>query len=250
MQVRCFFQEGEAMKKCYIFAGNYGSGKTELSLNMALRLKEEGKTVLCDMDVVNPYFRSAEQRELLEAGGIRLIAPPFANTAVDVPALSAEVKAAFEYDFAIFDAGGDPVGAAALGGFRQDFERIRDAVTVYYVINARRPFQENVEDAVVMLRQIEANMRLSVDALINNTNLSKQTTAADLVRGEELCGQIARETGILTAFASGKPEVIEAYRRLGYSGKTMPLQIFTHPAWMDAEGFDANISLGVKRRDL
>ena len=73
------------MKRFNIFAGNYGSGKTEISLNTALRLAETRQTTLVDMDVVNPYFRSAENEELLKAHGVKLIAPPYANTNVDVP---------------------------------------------------------------------------------------------------------------------------------------------------------------------
>ena len=108
------------MKRFNIFAGNYGSGKTEISLNTALALAKDRKTTLVDMDVVNPYFRSAESEKLLADHGIRLIAPPYANTNVDVPVLSAEVMAAFESETAVFDAGGDPVGAAALGGLWQN----------------------------------------------------------------------------------------------------------------------------------
>ena len=78
------------MKKFIIFAGNYGSGKTELSLNTSIALAKKAKTALVDIDVVNPYFRSAESAELLEKNGVYLIAPPYANTNVDVPVLSAE----------------------------------------------------------------------------------------------------------------------------------------------------------------
>lgn len=106
------------LKKFIIIAGNYGSGKTEISLNLALAAAREGKrTMLLDMDIVNPYFRSSVKEEELEAEGIRVVKPCFANTTVDVPSLPAEIYSPFDLplDRAIFDAGGDPVGASALG---------------------------------------------------------------------------------------------------------------------------------------
>ncbi|MEG0356967.1 MAG: hypothetical protein RR580_04455, partial [Christensenellaceae bacterium] len=131
------------MKRFNIFAGNYGSGKTEISLNTALELRKDRRVTLVDMDTVNPYFRSAESAEMLKQHDIALIAPTFANTNVDVPAISAAVFGAFESENAIFDAGGDPVGAVALGGLFGYFMAVREQVMFYYVINARRPMQQN-----------------------------------------------------------------------------------------------------------
>jgi len=125
------------MKKLIIYAGNYGSGKTELSLNTAIHMAQRGDTALVDMDIVNPYFRSSEHVSMLGEHGIKLIKPPFANTTVDVPSLSAEIYSAFTYEYAVFDAGGDPVGAKALGGMREYFEEVREKVGFYYVVNAR-----------------------------------------------------------------------------------------------------------------
>ena len=161
------------MKKFNIFAGNYGSGKTELSLNTSIALAKKAKTALVDIDVVNPYFRSAESAELLEKNGVYLIAPPYANTNVDVPVLSAEVNAAFEYEAAVFDAGGDPVGAAALGGLLQKFQAVREDTMLYYVVNARRPLQRSADEIIEMMEQISARIRLSIDGIINNTNLGR-----------------------------------------------------------------------------
>lgn len=222
------------MIEACIYAGNYGSGKTELSLNTALEYAKKGRTVLCDLDIVNPYFRSAEHKKMLEDAGVRLIAPPFANTAVDVPALSAEVLAAFEYDYAVFDAGGDPVGASALGSYHDQFEKIRPELTFYYVINARRPLQLTADEAAEMLRQIEANARLSIDGLVNNTNLARETTAEDLAVGEERCEEISSRTGIPVAFASGTQEVIDEFVKDGFKGNVRVLQMYTRPDWLDA----------------
>lgn len=222
------------MTEACIFAGNYGSGKTELSLNTALAYAKRGRTALCDLDIVNPYFRSAEHKKMLEEAGVRTIVPPFANTSVDVPALSAEVLAAFEYDYAVFDAGGDPVGASVLGAYKDSFERIRPELQFLYVINARRPLQKSPEDAAEMLRQIETNARLRIDGLVNNTNLARETTPADLAYGAERCERISRLTQIPVVFTSGTQETINGYIEDGYRGAVRVLDIYTRPDWLDA----------------
>lgn len=221
------------MREAYIFAGNYGSGKTELSLNTALDLAAKGRTVLCDMDIVNPYFRSSEHKKRLEDAGVRLVSPPFANTGVDVPALSAEVMAAFEYDYAIFDAGGDPVGAAALGGFRPKFEQIRPQLRFYYVVNARRPFQADAQEAAEMLSQIQSAARLRIDGLVNNSNLARETTVADLEEGNRICHEITDLTGIPLALTTGEEDILRQYVGQGFEGRVQPIRIYTRPEWLD-----------------
>lgn len=226
--------EFDGIRYC-IFAGNYGSGKTELSLNLAVDMQKRGKeTALCDMDIVNPYFRSSEHRDMLTGRGIRLITPPFANTAVDVPALAAEVQAAFEYEFAVFDAGGDPVGAAAIGTCHERFEQDRDQTMFLYVVNARRPLQLQALEVAEMLRQIEEAAQMKVDGLVNNTNLARDTTWQDLEYGSELCQEVSQATGIPVQFTSGTPEVLAEYDAHGFKDETFPLTIYTRPDWLDA----------------
>lgn len=219
------------MKRFNIFAGNYGSGKTEISLNTALALAKKKQTTLVDMDVVNPYFRSAESGELLKQNGIRLIAPPYANTNVDVPVLSAEVMAAFEHETAVFDAGGDPVGAAALGGLLAKFDLHREDTMLYYVVNARRPLQQTADEIIEMMEQISARIRLKMDALINNTNLGRETKPEDLLHGQRICEQVSARTGLPIAYVSGKPEILEVFRK-EYELPEIPLSIYTFPEWL------------------
>lgn len=221
------------VKEAVIFAGNYGSGKTELALNTALEFAQRGRTVLCDMDIVNPYFRSAEHREMLENAGVHLIIPPSANTMVDLPALSPEVMSAFEYDYAVFDAGGDSVGATALGAYRQAFEALRPDLRFCLVVNARRPLQQTAPQIIELMRQIESNARLSVDEVINNTNLSRETTPEDLEYGHAVCAEVSEETGIPLAYTAGTGSVIESYLEEGGQGEVRRLEIYTRPEWLD-----------------
>ena len=97
-----------------ILVGHYGSGKTELALNMARSVRRAGmKTALVDLDIVNPFFRSAEQGAWLNEHDIRLLAPTFALTAVDIPALPAQILSVFSDNSlrTIFDVGGDDAAA-------------------------------------------------------------------------------------------------------------------------------------------
>ncbi|MEG2957750.1 MAG: hypothetical protein RR826_05735 [Christensenellaceae bacterium] len=220
------------MKRFNIFAGNYGSGKTEISLNTALELRKDRRVTLVDMDTVNPYFRSAESAEMLKQHDIALIAPTFANTNVDVPAISAAVFGAFESENAIFDAGGDPVGAVALGGLFGYFMAVREQVMFYYVINARRPMQQNAEEITEMLKQISARVRLKVDGLINNTNLGAQSSVQDLIDGAKICAKVSDMTGIPLLYTAGKPEILKEYKQTGFDGEMIPLTIYTWPEWL------------------
>ncbi len=224
------------MKRFNIFAGNYGSGKTEISLNTALKLAETQQVTLVDMDVVNPYFRSAENEALLARHGVKLIAPPYANTNVDVPVLSAEVMAAFESETAVFDAGGDPVGAAALGGLLQKFQPVREDTVFYYVVNARRPLQQTAGEIMDMMEQISARVRLRIDGLVNNTNLGRESSITDLLDGQKVCEEVSRKTGVPILYVSGKPEILAEFSNAGYKLPQIPLNIYTFPDWLvDAE---------------
>ena len=105
------------MKRVTLFCGHYGSGKTNIAVSYALRLRAEGKTVtVADLDIVNPYFRTKDSRADFEAAGIRLIASEYANSNVDIPALPSELYrvTAEREAYAVLDVGGDDRGALAL----------------------------------------------------------------------------------------------------------------------------------------
>lgn len=179
------------MGQLSIFVGHYGSGKTEVAVNYAIARRAD---VIADLDTVNPYFRTNDARKVLEERGIQVIAPHYAGTNVDIPALPAEVASAFIGKNAVLDVGGDDDGAAVLGRFH---EQIRSVTTeVYCVINAFRPDTATAEDCISMIRAIECASRLRVTALINNANLMEETTYRHIETGEALVRAVANETGI------------------------------------------------------
>ena len=180
-----------------VVAGHYGTGKTNLALNLALEAARRGRgSILVDMDIVNPYFRSSEYGALLERNGVRLIKPVFANTTLDTPVLPAELYSIFSAeDTDVFlDAGGDDVGATALGTVSRE---IRQAgYEMIYVVNRYRILSQRPEDTVVFLREIEAASHLTATAVVNNSHLGPKTEAADVFAAEDFGKEAARLCGL------------------------------------------------------
>ena len=193
-----------------IFTGNYGSGKTEIALNAALALKRSGaqQVMLADFDIINPYFRSALHRDLLESSGIEFLQPPYALTNVDMPVLSADVLSIFErHELQTFiDVGGDDTGAAAIGQFKRFFER--EGCDLLYVINALRPLSSNADDIISMLNEIAGRVHMLPSGLINNTNLQDETTAELLLDGQRVVEDVSKRTGIPVWGIGARPDII------------------------------------------
>lgn len=220
-------------KKYVIYAGNYGSGKTELSINTALDLAaRQKKTILVDMDIVNPYFRSSEHEAMLNEKGIQVVKPCFANTMVDVPSLPAEIFTPFDspIDHGIYDAGGDPVGAAALGQLAEKFQADWENTEFLYVINTFRPLQETAESVAEMLRLIEGTSKLKVTGLINNANLAVYTEPEMVRQGQEIVEQVSRMTGIPQKFTA----ILEEHAHFVDWGEVYPIRLFMWPEWLDS----------------
>ena len=193
--------------KYTVLAGNYGSGKTEISLNLAVRAAKEGKrTMLVDLDIVNPFFRSSEHEEYLKSLGILVVQPNFANTTVDIPSLPAEIYSAFDrpLDAVIFDVGGDPVGASALGILQDKFRQNMAQTEFLYVVNGARPLQETPEAVLEMMR-----------------------------RGEELVAALCAQTGLPKKCTAVLEELAE---KVQAEGEILPLHLYMRPAWLDENG--------------
>lgn len=178
-----------------IIAGHYGTGKTNIAVNLSEAIAKLGKKVcIVDFDIVNPYFRSADNVKELKALGVRTIIPEFANTNVDMPSLPKEYYSIFFTDeYSIVDVGGDSDGAVAIS---VDYDKYNKCgYTMYYVYNCYRPMIANPEDAYIMLKRIEQTSHLTFSGIINNSNLGAETTS-ELVKASfplaeklsELCG--------------------------------------------------------------
>ena len=165
-------------KRVTLFAGHYGSGKTNIAVNYALLLAGEGKKVcIADMDIVNPYFRTKDSAKVLADAGVDLISPKFANTNVDLPALPAESYRLVQDKsiYGIMDIGGDDRGAYALGRF-VPYLKEENNYRMIFVANAYRPLTRTPEDALEVMREIEEACGLKFTDIVNNANLGNETT--------------------------------------------------------------------------
>lgn len=170
-------------KRVTLLAGHYGSGKTNIAVNYAMYLKNLGKdVVIADLDIVNPYFRTRDSIDELTQAGVRLISSEFASTNVDLPALPQEVYSIFDKhgESAVMDIGGDDRGAYALGRYA-DFIKDENDYEMLFVFNKFRPLTPTAEDAIEIMREIEAACKISFTAIVNNSNLGSITTPEDVL---------------------------------------------------------------------
>ncbi len=216
-----------------VLVGNYGSGKTEISLNLALKLARRGeKVTLVDLDIVNPYFRSSERTELLEKESVKVYAPSFAMSTVDVPSLPADIQAVFadKSRRVIFDVGGDDTGAAALGQYKPYFDQ--DDVEVLFVVNAFRPLSGDADSVCDLMLRVAGRSRLSPTAVINNANVAWETEESDLVRGEELLHEVSTRMNLPIGYLCAKQDILDKLPD-HLSGERIAIDILMRPEWME-----------------
>ena len=218
--------------KYLVLTGNYGSGKTELALNLAVYFSRQYQTTLVDLDIVNPYFRSGEKSEEMRRAGIRMLMPTYAMTTVDIPALPAEIQSVFEVptDRVVFDVGGDDTGAAALGRFYPSFMAHREQTKMMFVINCMRPLTREADEIIDLAERIMNRGRLKIDMLVNNTNLADMTEPAMIENGEKVTLSCAEKLGVSEVITAGKKEILKKCR---LHTPVIPIKRYMAPEWMD-----------------
>ena len=201
-------------KRVTLLAGHYGSGKTNIAVNLAMKQKREGFDVtVADLDIVNPYYRTKDSEEELKAAGIPLISSPFANSNVDLPALPQELyRIVDETDtHMVVDIGGDDRGAYALGRFAQKLKDENDYEMIL-VINKYRPLTADEKDAVEIMKEIEEAGHLPFTAIVNNSNLGKETTAEDVLASVPYAEKMAKDTGLPLLLTTVREDLLPELR--------------------------------------
>ncbi len=217
------------MKRITIITGHYGSGKTNLAVNLAVKAAAEGKkAAIVDLDLVNPYFRTADFKELFEEKGIRMIAPDFANSNLDVPSIQFDVEQlAVSEDCLIIDVGGDDDGAVALGRYSEALLPFNQDIDMLYVVNQRRFFTASANEAIELMYQIENASRMKHTAVVNNTNLGDETTLDIIRQSADFAGKVAAKTGLPLAFTTCPEELCGEIS----DPDVFPVRVYVKPLW-------------------
>jgi len=220
-----------------VLVGHFGSGKTEIAINGALDLVRRGRRpVLVDLDVVKPYFRSRSARHVMRARGVRVIAPGGDNVYADLPVILPEIRTLLRDGLSqlILDAGGDPTGARVLGSLMDAI--VEQETDTLAVLNFRRPFTESVDDAVAMVRQIEAASRRAVTGVISNTHLMAETTPELVIEGYGMARETADRLGVRLAAVAVDEETLAVVEPDLFGCEVIALQRLVKPPFEVAGG--------------
>lgn len=218
------------MKRITVIAGHYGSGKSTFAANYAIDMSKKGEAVtVVDMDTVNPYYRTADLGDLFAENGVKLAAPRYAGTNLDVPILDFDIPALYaEGRNLVIDLGGDDAGAYPLGKFREFISQNRDEAEILYVVNFCRFLTQDPEEAEEILREIERACGLSATGIVNNSNLGFETDSEIIGSGRAKSEKISEITG-LPIFCHTLPLIpsCEGIDRAGY----YPLTVYIKNVW-------------------
>ena len=185
-------------KRLTLFAGHYGSGKTNIAVNYAISLAREGKQVcIADLDIVNPYFRTKDSAARLAEAGVTLISPQFANTNVDLPALPAEAYRLTQDKtiYGVMDIGGDDRGAYALGRYVPAMQE-EGNYRMVFVANCYRPLTATAQEALEVMREIETACGLQFTDIVNNSNLGPETTVETIMQSLDYIQSLSSLSGL------------------------------------------------------
>ncbi|MBQ2971286.1 MAG: hypothetical protein IJE16_01905 [Ruminococcus sp.] len=201
-------------KRITLLCGHYGSGKTNVAVNMALELKKQrDRVAIADLDIVNPYFRSKDSSTEFEDNGIRLICSEFANSNVDIPALPQDMYAITDDKelSVIIDVGGDDRGALALGRLAPEIVKEND-YEMLMVINCYRPLTRDAQSTIEVMREIECAGHIKFTGIINNSNLGEITTADDVLSSVEYAKEVSELSGLPIVYTSVEENIYNDLR--------------------------------------
>jgi hypothetical protein len=221
-----------------VIVGNYGSGKTEVSINLAVNRKRAGLNVgIADLDLVNPYFRTREARIALTDLGIKVILPPEQYLQADLPVLSPTIAGMIRNsgDLMILDVGGNEAGATVLSALADAFSGKR--VQMLQVVNPHRPQTSTVSGCVTMRNAIEKAAQLTITGLIGNANLIDETGTEEIYRGYEFVKTVSRENGLPLEFITVSQELLPEIDIKRFSCAVLPIARQLVPPWLKISEF-------------
>ncbi len=222
----------EQDKRVRIITGHYGSGKTEFSVNYVIGLAKLGKkAAIADLDIVNPYFRSREEKGRMEGFGIRVVAPEGKYINADVPAVPADIYTLLQDESyeAVLDVGGDAAGARALGRYYNYLERIE--YDMFIVMNANRPSTSSPQAVIDYIEGIELAARVPATGLVNNTHMLKETTLEDVLRGQKVAEEVYRLRGLPVKYICAIEEIADQIPK-DLMGEVFPIKMYMRPDWL------------------
>lgn len=221
-----------------ILVGNYGSGKTEVAINLAIDQKRRGGRVqVADLDLVNPYFRTRQARQVLNELGIGVILPPEHLLQADLPILSPQVSGMIKHpgDVAILDVGGDDVGATVLAALADVFKDLDPRPRMLQVVNPYRPNTDTVEGCQRVRQAIEASARLPVSGWVGNANMMDETTLNDIRFGYDFLQRLEAASGLPLEWITASPAVLPEQEQSEFGCPVLPMYRQLVPPWKKAD---------------
>ena len=222
-----------------VIVGAYGSGKTEVAINLAVHMHARGTAVrVADLDLVNPYFRTREARQTLNRLGIDVVLPPVAYMQADLPILSPAVSGMLRHPvgLTLLDVGGDAVGATVLAALADSLRG--KPVQLLQVINPHRPHTDTLSGCLKMRREIETQAKMTVTGIIGNANLMEETTARHIVAGYLFSQQVAEAANVPLMFITTPAALLTGLTGKDIRCPVLPLKRQLVPPWKQAESFD------------
>ncbi|MEA1948791.1 MAG: cobalamin biosynthesis protein CbiA [Thermodesulfobacteriota bacterium] len=223
------------IKGIVIIVGNFGSGKTEVAINLAVNRKRSGIDVrIADLDLVNPYFRTREARGPLTELGIEVVLPPEKYLQADLPIVSPVIAGLIRRpsQLTLIDAGGDDVGATVLASLADPFRKKH--VHMLQVVNPYRPFTDTVTGCLRMRDQIEKASKMSINGIVGNANLIDETTVENIYKGYDFVKALSDESRLTLEFITASAELLPEMDVERFSCPVLPIERQLVPPWKKA----------------